>query len=526
MLSKISRYYHTIKYLKLSQLAYQFYYRIKKNSYIDCPKSFTFSKIQLNIPFFPAQNTLQIGDAYEYQFLNKAIQYTYQIDWNDNRNGKLWTFHLNYFDFLSQSDLEVSDKISIIKHYYEPRFEIKDGMEPYPISLRGINLIKFAIMENVHEFDHFIYSQYAVLFRRLEYHLLGNHLLENAISLLFASIYFQNERWENKALEILKYELSEQILDDGAHYELSPMYHSIILYRIADLYNLLSAAPKKSSLQNIADLLRTAMSKMLGWLEVFSFENDQLAWVNDASPSMIPVSIEKLANYLHQLGIQSNPCHLSDSGYRRVNTGPFQLLADIGQIGPDYIPGHAHADTFNFVLYIDGNPLIVDVGISTYENNDRRAYERSTLAHNTVTVNGLNSSEVWSSFRVAKRAKVVILEDKNNSISAMHNGYIGIGVQHRRSWLINDKSITVIDIIFGRQKTINKAFFHFDCNVNISLENNIIISNLANISFSGDIVDISLEKFYQALGFNDLIESNVVIVEFINTLTTQINYRE
>ena len=37
---------------------------------------------------------------------------------------------------------------------------------------------------------------------------------------------------------ILKKELSEQILPDGGHYELSPMYHSIILEDILDLHNI------------------------------------------------------------------------------------------------------------------------------------------------------------------------------------------------------------------------------------------------------------------------------------------------
>ncbi len=55
---------------------------------------------------------------------------------------------------------------------------------------------------------------------------------------------------------------------------------------------------------------------------------------------------------------------------------------------PSYQPGHAHADTFNFVLNIHNEPLIVDTGISTYEANETRLKERGTAAHNTVTVSG------------------------------------------------------------------------------------------------------------------------------------------
>lgn len=47
-------------------------------------------------------------------------------------------------------------------------------------------------------------------------------------------------------------------------------------------------------------------------------------------------------------------------------------------IGPDYIPGHAHADTFNYELRIDGVPFIVDTGISTYNkiNGDNMSEEQ------------------------------------------------------------------------------------------------------------------------------------------------------
>ena len=77
-----------------------------------------------------------------------------------------------------------------------------------------------------------------ILLDNLEYHLLGNHLLENGFSLLFGAYYFQDENLYKKAKEILEKELNEQILDDGAHFELSPMYHQLMLFRVLDCINL------------------------------------------------------------------------------------------------------------------------------------------------------------------------------------------------------------------------------------------------------------------------------------------------
>ena len=64
----------------------------------------------------------------------------------------------------------------------------------------------------------------------IEYHILGNHLLENGFSLFFGAYYFQDEKFYVKAKKILTDELDEQILEDGAHFELSSMYHQIMLF--------------------------------------------------------------------------------------------------------------------------------------------------------------------------------------------------------------------------------------------------------------------------------------------------------
>mgnify|MGYP000647957824 CR=1 FL=1 len=81
-------------------------------------------------------------------------------------------------------------------------------------------------------------AQYVRLTDSLEYHLMGNHLLENAFSLLFRAYYFRNNQLFDTAKKILKTELSEQFLDDGGHFERSPMYHQIMLFRMLDCWNL------------------------------------------------------------------------------------------------------------------------------------------------------------------------------------------------------------------------------------------------------------------------------------------------
>src|SRR5690606_33111259 len=124
--------------------------------------------------------------------------------------------------------------------------------------------------------------------------------------------------------------------------------------------------------------------------------------------------------------------NLKESGYRSFLSEHFECKVDVGNLGPSYQPGHGHADALSFVLNVEGIPFLVEEGTSTYENNEIRWRERSTQAHNTITVGDKDQSEVWHAFRVAKRAKVKILKDTLDELIAEHNGYKKTGVIHKR----------------------------------------------------------------------------------------------
>ena len=77
--------------------------------------------------------------------------------------------------------------------------------------------------------------------KRLEVHLLGNHLFSNAKALVFAGIFFEGGeagQWLEKGLSILAKQIPEQILSDGGQFELSPMYHALALEDMLDLCNI------------------------------------------------------------------------------------------------------------------------------------------------------------------------------------------------------------------------------------------------------------------------------------------------
>ena len=111
-----------------------------------------------------------------------------------------------------------------------------------------------------------------------------------------------------------------------------------------------------------------------------------------------------------------------------------------------YQPGHTHADSLSYELRIQGQPLVVDTGISTYDKTPRREYERSTRAHNTVVIDGRSSSQTWGGFRVGRRAKTTLLLDTDSRIRAQHDGH-GKSCIHEREFALMENGLKVRDSI-------------------------------------------------------------------------------
>jgi len=121
----------------------------------------------------------------------------------------------------------------------------------------------------------------------------------------------------------------------------------------------------------------------------------------------------------------------------------------VAPLGPDYLLGHAHADTLSFELSVDGTRVIANGGTSRYGSGPRRAYERSTAAHNAVEVAGRDSSEVWDGFRVGRRAKPYDLAVRDWAIRCSHDGYCFLPGRpvHTRRWEFGEASLTVDDTV-------------------------------------------------------------------------------
>jgi hypothetical protein len=523
---KLKLLYHTLKYLKFKQIFYRLFYVTRRRLRHWTGFSYPISRPSESsaIFFAPSISTANSYISNRFTFLNLSHNFEESIDWNFSDLGKLWTYNLNYFDYLNQTAISKAEGLSLINKFIKKTALLKDALEPFPLSLRGMNWIKFIVRYDIKEqiIDDCLYAQYQILMDNLEYHLLGNHLLENGFSLLFGAYYFQEEKLYTKAKAILIDELNEQILEDGAHFELSPMYHQIMLCRVLDCINLLQNNHWKNDA--LLSLLYKKASLMLGWLNIITFENGSIPLLNDSANHIAPTTTQ-LNDYANRLNIkdEKRKIKLSNSGYRKINKEKYECIVDIGQIGPDYIPGHAHSDTFNFELYINNKPFIVDTGISTYEVNKTRHQERSTFSHNTVQIDDLEQSEIWGGFRVANRAKVIALKDNEHTIQAVHDGYKKrIGALHQREFIFSDDSIRIIDNIRSKKNHDAVARLHFHPDVKIKIVGDVVFANDIQIKHKNQHLRFKTTSYHYSPEFNKQLSAILLEIPFNNTLDIEI----
>jgi uncharacterized heparinase superfamily protein len=347
-----------------------------------------------------------------------------------------------------------------------------NGWEPYPLSRRIVNWVKWDLAGNRLSQAAIVSlaTQARTLAQSLEYHLQANHLFANFKALVFAGCFFSGaeaERWISLGSEGLAEQVSEQFLGDGGHFERSPMYHALLLEDLLDLTNLASVYPRAAD-------WRGPLPRMLGWLEAMCHPDGEISFFNDACLGVAPGLCE-LQQYARRLGLESVPVRLEESGYIQLRNSNAVAIFDAAPIGPDYQPGHAHSDTLSFELSVGGQRLVVNSGISTYENSAARLAQRGTAAHNTVRVDGQDQSEVWSAFRVARRARPTdVNTDHRRFAQAAHTGYLRLKdpVLHTRRLELKPDVLIVSDHLSGRKTHSVEIFFHChpESNVNVDMD--------------------------------------------------------
>lgn len=485
MVTDLTTYWHTLRYLRPRQIYGRVLFRLSTPTVDRRPAPSVRAVLGRHF-IAPARRVASMLGPERFRFLSVAHDIV-AGRWDDPALPKLWRYNLHYFDDLNA---ESADERSAWHRALLPRW-VRDnppgegtGWEPYPTSLRVVNWIKWTLRGNALPPDcvESLAVQVRWLSKRLERHLLGNHLFSNAKALIFAGLYFEGmeaDAWLENGLRILERQIPEQILADGGHFERSTMYHALALEDMADIYNVISVSPEAipARLRPVVTSWALLIAPMRHWLAAMSHPDGEIALFNDAAFGIAPAPVE-LEQYAARLGLDPPAAlppgltQLSASGYIRVAFPESVAIVDVAPIGPDYLPAHAHADTLSFELSLFGQRVLVNSGTSEYGLGAERLRQRGTRAHNTVVVDGLDSSRVWGGFRVAQRARpfgLEVVHGKLMEVRCGHDGYRRLPgrVVHTRRWQFDAGMLVVNDDIAGTYHSA-EAIFHLHPSVKLA----------------------------------------------------------
>ena len=425
----IGRLLRTLRHLRPTQIAHQLKYRLIPLPISKVPEAP--SGLDPRTVAFDHTKTYGVSGWLNNTFdcLNRKQAFSSGVDWAFMGHGKLWNYNLQYFSHLPGTDSSNRDlELQRLREFHAALGSGKVALEPYPVSLRLIHTIRFKNRHgfNESELNRWIWRQGWVLRHRLEFHLLANHLLENAFALTLTGWVCRETEWFETGLALLADQLQEQVLADGAHYERSAMYHHILTYRVLEFLDWTSEEPDLRQRKEVARI-RTIAERMLGWMTAMATPTGGIARWADMADGIAP-DASLLTSYADSIGLPfpADPT-LADSRYRVLRAGTVWCSFNAGAVEPSYQPGHAHADQLSFLLFVDGTEVVTDVGISTYEAGSTRHRERSSQSHNGILVAESDSAEVWGGFRVGRRPTVELIQESGSSVSVRHNGYRHVG---------------------------------------------------------------------------------------------------
>jgi hypothetical protein len=354
-----------------------------------------------------------------FRFLACERQFPDSIDWHLPESERLWRYHLHYLDWAVALAVGGEAYHAVLARRLGEWLDANppgtvDSWEPYPLSLRVVNLLHILSLRAVRgELAQRTAASIALQARALvggvETALQGNHLVKNGKALLFAGLAFSGEEaaaWFRRGRDLLCRELAVQVGRDGGQFERSPMYHLQVLADYLEAIALLDGANRP-----VPEDWRSRVTQMVAFATAMAHPDGEPAQFGDTALGVAPTAAH-LSRVALALGIgrdrasAEGAADFPETGYYVARQGEHgrYLVVDAGPIGPALQPGHGHCQLFSYELSLAGRRVVTDTGVGTYEPGAARSACRETAAHNTVTWAGREQSEVWAAFRVARRA--------------------------------------------------------------------------------------------------------------------------
>ena len=302
----------------------------------------------------------------------------------------------------------------------------------------------------------------------------NTHLLGEAVALFFIGVLCPElpsaSRWKSLGWKVTLQEAQRQVRPDGLHFEQSLYYHvyaidfflhaRILASRngvaipeeydatIERMLNVLAVLGRSGNVPRIGDDdggrlfdgTRNRPEHMLDPLAtgaVIYNRGDFKAVAGGLREETIWLLGGEAAHAFHNIPEQepkADSIAFADSGLYVMNARERQIIIDAGPLGAGS-GGHGHADALAIWVTDQRGPVLIDRGTFEYVGDGReRAQYRSTVAHNTLTIDGVSSPApggpfAWSHHPKSFAEKWVTGEQFDFFVGS-HNAYAPL--THRR----------------------------------------------------------------------------------------------
>ena len=278
----------------------------------------------------------------------------------------------------------------------------------------------------------------------------NNHLIGEMAGLFIAAtawpVFAESERWREMARRSLEEEILRQTFPGGLNREMAWSYHVFTyeLFALAWLEN-----PTAFS-----EGYRERLRRMAGVITALADCAPNYGDCDDAHALALGGEADWLRRWTGE-----TPTNTEDAGLFVLRDGDISVLADAGPHGYLSIAAHAHADALAFTLQVGGRPVFVDSGTYDYFGSPAdRCYFRSTRAHNTVVVDGLDQSIQAGPFLWSRQARTAVESWDGQTLVASHDGYPGI--VHRRRFTLRGGRLEITDTLEGGGEHEAAILFH------------------------------------------------------------------
>lgn len=522
-----------------------------------------------------ANNYFLFREEWDMEKTNIPYQFKNEIDWTLNPfNDREWTFMLNrhkYWTYLGKAyyltgkEKYAKTFIKQISHWIENNpvptskkaHRSSDTWRTIEAGIRCENWIKtFEYVKNsknvtpkflekflnaLHQHAVYINNVYTNFSKTSNWGILENHGLLNAA--IFLEDFKQAQNFKNNAIKRLTAGIELQVLEDGSHWEQSPMYHNEVLHCFMNV-NLLA---KRTNLK-LPNILKQKTKDMVFANIKWQKPNYHQPLLGDSDDTDLRGHLTLAAYLFNDAVIKSRAFNHFDydnffilgekeeKNYKKItSTNPSFLSVFLESSGDFYMRsswskdanyaslhlkklagGHAHDNLLHFSIFANQRDYLVDNGRYTYVENKWREFFKTSKSHNILEVDNLansvyvnsweNESEAWSEGVFTKIHPTFDYAEAINTTYKRLEDPVSI---KRRMLFLKPDVWLIFDSFSAKKEHKYSQWFNFP-NKKVAIKNKSIITTYQDKNLKIEplkAVEISIENSWYSPEYNFKTES-------------------